>query len=560
MRNSNWSSSVASVQTGVVSNGHYSAPYPTTTNEGLPHYNNQQGRNYSGLKGSNKGNGNGQYNINNRKLPNRFGNGNTGNNSIYQHHELGDRLAQVDWKSQYLIPFEKNFYFEHQNITKLSEDEANEIRKSKRITLIAGNNVPKPITSFDESSFPDFLVDALYRAGFTEPTAIQVQGWPVALSGRDMIGIAETGSGKTLGFLLPSMVHISAQPRLRYGDGPICLILAPTRELVEQIREQANRFGNILRIRNTAVYGGVPKRSQQISLRNGIEICIACPGRLIDFLEEGCTNLSRVTYLVLDEADRMLDMGFEPQIRKLVSQIRPDRQTLLWSATWPKEVQKLARDLCREEPVHINVGSIDALKASHNIKQYIDVVDEYQKKGRLRMFLNQVMNSPTSKVLIFCETKKGADILTRELRLEGWPALCIHGDKKQEERTWVLNEFRNGTSPIMIATDVAARGLDVKDITFVVNYDFPNQMEDYIHRIGRTGRAGASGVSLSFFTADKCRLANDLVRVLREAKQDIPPELTKLGTNHYKVNQRGGPNRRGNANNIPLGQSKFYNN
>lgn len=467
---------------------------------------------------------------------------------------FGDKLGKLDWSSQDLIPFEKNFYHEHESVTALTDEQVHQIRRERKITIIAGENVPKPITSFAVSGFPSFLIDALYRTGFTEPTAIQVQGWPVALSGHDMIGIAETGSGKTLGFLLPAMIHIRAQPRLRYGDGPICLILAPTRELVEQIREQANQFGSILKLRNATIYGGVPKRPQQVSIRNGVEICIACPGRLIDLLEEGYTNLSRVTYLVLDEADRMLDMGFEPQIRKLVSQIRPDRQTLLWSATWPREVQKLARDLCKEVPVHINVGSVDVLKASHNIKQYVDVVGGSEKRTKLKMFLKQVMVESAPKVLIFCETKKGADILTRELRLDGWPALCIHGDKKQEERTWVLNEFRTGASPIMIATDVAARGLDIKDINFVINFDFPNQIEDYIHRIGRTGRAGAVGVSLSFFTPDKHRIANDLIKVLKEAKQKVPQELFRFSAPNRRARPRNNFGfRNSNPNSLPLG-------
>eukprot|EP00921_Rhytidocystis_pertsovi_P009779 GHVQ01015725.1.p1 GENE.GHVQ01015725.1~~GHVQ01015725.1.p1 ORF type:complete len:392 (-),score=46.27 GHVQ01015725.1:729-1904(-) len=340
-----------------------------------------------------------------------------------------------------------------------------------------------------------------------------------------MIGIAETGSGKTIAFLLPGIVHINAQPYLRPGDGPIVLVLAPTRELVEQIRQECMKFGNSSKIKNSVAYGGVPRRQQMMDLRSGVEILLACPGRLIDFLESGVTNLSRVTYLVLDEADRMLDMGFEPQIRKIVSQIRPDRQTLMWSATWPKEVQSLARDLCREEPVHINIGSLD-LKACHNIKQDIIVLSEFQKRDELKKLLDRIMDG--SKVLIFAETKKGADTLTRDLRLSGWPALCIHGDKKQEERTWVLNEFKEGKNPIMVATDVASRGLDVKDIRHVVNFDFPNQIEDYVHRIGRTGRAGTRGAAYTFFTEDKYRLAPELVRVLREASQVVPPQLEAL--------------------------------
>merc|ERR1712176_1295309 len=241
--------------------------------------------------------------------------------------------------------------------------------------------------------------------------------------------------------------------------------------------------------------------------------------------DSGATNFKRVTYLVLDEADRMLDMGFEPQVRKITSQIRPDRQTLMWSATWPREVQRLARDICRENTVHINVGSLE-MRCAHTIRQYVEVVAPADKKSRLRRLLEKVMDG--SKILIFAQTKREGDDLTREMRTDGFPALCIHGDKKQEEREWVLKEFKEGKSPILVASDVASRGLDVKDIKYVINYDFPNQIEDYIHRVGRTGRAGATGSSYTFFTPDKARHANDLMKVLQEAKQQIPEELEKM--------------------------------
>merc|ERR1711957_900183 len=281
------------------------------------------------------------------------------------------------------------------------------------------------------------------------------------------------------------------------------------------------------KIKNTCCYGGQPKHAQAADLRDGVEIVIATPGRLIDFLESGVTNLKRVTYLVLDEADRMLDMGFEPQVRKITSQCRPDRQTLMWSATWPKTVQRLARDICKEDPAHINVGSLDT-RTAHTIRQYVEVVQEGDKKARLRRLLEKVMDG--SKILIFAQTKTGDDTMTREMRLDGWPALCIHGDKKQEERDWCLKEFKEGKSPILIATDVASRGLDVKDIKYVINYDFPNNIEDYIHRVGRTGRAGATGSSYTFFTPDKFKHAGDLVAVLKEANQPVPEELEKLAS------------------------------
>lgn len=446
--------------------------------------------------------------------------------SSYDSKDLGANLRNINWNQESLIKFEKDFYQVHPAVSAMSEQDAEALRKSKNITVVAGDRIPKPVRTFEEASFPEYVLEEVSRVGFKEPTPIQVQGWPIALSGRDMVGIAETGSGKTLAFLLPAIVHINAQPYLKKGDGPIVLVMAPTRELAVQIQEECIRFGKSSKIKNTCCYGGVPKHTQSKDLAEGVEIVIATPGRLIDFLESGATNLKRVTYLVLDEADRMLDMGFEPQVRKICTQVRPDRQTLMWSATWPQDVQKLARDLCREDPVHINVGSL-SLRTAHTIRQYVEVVQESDKRSRLRRLMEKVMDG--SKILIFCETKRGGDELTKEMRLDGFPALCIHGDKKQEERDWVLKEFKEGKSPILIATDVASRGLDVKDIKYVINYDFPGQIEDYVHRVGRTGRAGATGSSYTFFTSDKAKHAKDLIKILKEANQPVPEELERLG-------------------------------
>eukprot|EP00252_Welwitschia_mirabilis_P007090 TRINITY_DN1815_c0_g1_i2.p1 TRINITY_DN1815_c0_g1~~TRINITY_DN1815_c0_g1_i2.p1 ORF type:complete len:514 (-),score=87.68 TRINITY_DN1815_c0_g1_i2:990-2531(-) len=353
-----------------------------------------------------------------------------------------------------VTPFEKNFYREHQSVAELSEYDVREYRRRRDIA-VEGHDIPKPVRHFREAGFPEYVLREIERAGFSEPTAIQAQGWPMALKGRDLIGIAETGSGKTLAYLLPGIVHVNAQPRLAYGDGPIVLVLAPTRELAVQIQNEALKFGSSSRIRSTCIYGGAPKGPQIRDLKRGVEIVIATPGRLIDMLEARHTNLRRVTYLVLDEADRMLDMGFEPQIRKIVAQIRPDRQTLYWSATWPREVESLARQFLTN-PYKVTIGSTD-LKANHSISQVVDVISEFEKYPRLIKLLQDIMDG--SRILIFVETKKGCDQITKQLRMDGWPALSIHGDKTQSERDWVLSEFKAGKSPIMIATDVAARGL-----------------------------------------------------------------------------------------------------
>lgn len=365
-------------------------------------------------------------------------------------------LTTPEWDMDSLPKFEKNFYTEHPEVAARSEDDVRAFRKEHDMTC-EGTDIPKPITSFDEAGFPDYVLSEVKQQGFPKPTAIQCQGWPMALSGRDMVGIAATGSGKTLSYCLPAIVHINAQPLLKHGDGPIVLVLAPTRELAVQIQQECSKFGASSRIRNTCVYGGAPKGQQIRDLARGVEICIATPGRLIDMLETGKTNLRRVTYLVLDEADRMLDMGFEPQIRKIVDQIRPDRQTLMWSATWPKEVKNLTRDYL-VDPIQVTIGSLE-LSASHTITQLVEVIPEFEKRDRLVKHLETATTDKLAKCLVFASTKRACDDITSYLRGDGWPALAIHGDKDQHERDWVLKEFKTGNSPIMVATDVAARGI-----------------------------------------------------------------------------------------------------
>ncbi|KIK57769.1 hypothetical protein GYMLUDRAFT_45959 [Collybiopsis luxurians FD-317 M1] len=459
---------------------------------------------------------------------------------------LGGGLRSVDWNHTKLEHFEKNFYVEDKRVSSRSDREIEEFRRSKEIR-IQGRGVPRPVTSFDEVGFPEYLMKTIRAQGFPSPTSIQCQAWPMALSGRDMVAIAQTGSGKTISFALPAMLHINAQPLLAPGDGPIALVLAPTRELAVQIQQECTKFGSNSRIRNTAVYGGAPKGPQIRDLQRGVEIVIATPGRLIDMLETQKTNLRRVTYLVMDEADRMLDMGFEPQIRKIVSQIRPDRQTLMFSATWPKDVQKLASDFLTDM-IQVNIGSME-LTANHNITQIVDVCSDFEKRNKMINHLEKI-SSENAKVLIFVATKRVADDITKYLRQDGWPALAIHGDKEQRERDWVLSEFKAGRSPILIATDVASRGLDVKDVGYVINYDFPNNCEDYIHRIGRTGRAGMKGTSFTYFTTDNSKQARELVSILKEAKATIPPQLEEMamyggGGGRSRYNGGGGRGGRG---------------
>ncbi|USW55715.1 Putative ATP-dependent RNA helicase DEAD-box, Helicase superfamily 1/2, ATP-binding protein [Septoria linicola] len=480
-------------------------------------------------------------------------------------NNLGAGLRTQQWDLSTLPKFEKSFYKEHPDVAARSPAEVDEFRR-KHVITIQGRDVPKPVHTFDEAGFPNYVISEVKAQGFANPTPIQSQGWPMALSGRDVVGIAETGSGKTLTYTLPAIVHINAQPLLAQGDGPIVLILAPTRELAVQIQEEVSKFGKSSRIRNTCVYGGVPKGGQIRDLARGVEVCIATPGRLIDMLEAGKTNLRRVTYLVLDEADRMLDMGFEPQIRKIIGQIRPDRQTCMWSATWPKEIRQMANDF-QQNFIQVNVGSHD-LHANKRITQIVEVCSDFEKRDKMLRHLEKIMEDKSHKILIFTSTKRVADDITRLLRQDGWPALSIHGDKQQNERDWVLNEFKTGKSPIMVATDVASRGIDVKDITHVFNYDYPNNSEDYVHRIGRTGRAGRLGTAVTLFTTDNSKQARDLVSILREAGQQIDPrleEMVRYGGGGGGGGWRGGRGGRGGGrggwtggNNAPLGGSRRW--
>uniref|UniRef100_A0A182PHN0 RNA helicase n=1 Tax=Anopheles epiroticus TaxID=199890 RepID=A0A182PHN0_9DIPT len=471
-----------------------------------------------------------------------YGGGNGG--SFDRQSQNGKNLRNVKWEPEDLTPFEKNFYQPSAGLMSLTMADIDGYLNKHQITL-KGRDVPRPSMEFEDGGLPVYIMEELKRQGFAKPTAIQAQGMPIALSGRDMVGIAQTGSGKTLAYVVPSLVHIQHQTSIRRGDGPIALILAPTRELAQQIQQVATDFGSRVSANNTCVFGGAPKGPQIRDLERGAEIVIATPGRLIDFLERGITNLRRCTYLVLDEADRMLDMGFEPQIRKIMGQIRPDRQVLMWSATWPKEVRNLAEEFLADY-IQINIGSLN-LSANHNILQIVDVCEDYEKDQKLMKLLTEISAEPDTKTIIFVETKRRVDDITRIVNRNGWRAVAIHGDKSQQERDYVLSTFRNGRQGILVATDVAARGLDVEDVKFVINYDYPSNSEDYVHRIGRTGRSNNTGTAYTLFTNSNANKANDLINVLREANQVINPRLVELakpsmgkGRQRYNNHRFGG--------------------
>ena len=424
-----------------------------------------------------------------------------------------------------------------------------------------------------------------------------------------MICIAKTGSGKTCGFLLPSLHQFlqaggrpkNQRPGNMAENGPVLLVLAPTRELACQIMEESQRFGRSCGARTICCYGGSNKFPQIAAFERGIEVVIATPGRLNDLLEMKKADLSRVKFLVLDEAgkykqfdlaifllcwldhdliplfspifasDRMLDMGFEPQIRSIVAKVPESRQTLLFSATWPKEIQRLAHDFLKD-PIQINVGEVDALVANKDIKQHIHMIREDEKEDKLKEILRELIDqgeeggekkssTPSrgrapvdlggkkhAKCIVFVAKKIACHELANQLWDEGFAVDSLHGDRAQWERTKVIGAFKDGTLRLLIATDVAARGLDVKDVGVVVNYDMPagvNAVEDYVHRIGRTGRAGAKGVAHTFFTNRDSKAATQLVEVLTKAEQDVPPELQAMVRPRFGRGGRGGGRGRG---------------
>lgn len=344
------------------------------------------------------------------------------------------------------------------------------------------------------------------------------------MAGRDVIGIAKTGSGKTLGFLLPAFARCLTE---RISGSPIMLVMAPTRELAVQIDADAKRFAGSAGVLTALAYGGAPKGPQLADLRRRPQLLTGTPGRLNDFIEGRMINLGDVKFLVLDEADRMLDMGFEPQIRKVIANVPTRRQTMMFTATWPKEVRRMAQDFF-QDPVEIRIGNADELQANADIEQKVIICSTMRDKETQ---LCNTLRNADGQVIIFTKTKKMCDQLSRSLDRMGVKCEAIHGDRDQRERDIALNSFKSGQARILVATDVAARGLDVKSITVVVNFDPAGNAEDYVHRIGRTGRAGRKGLAVTLLTPDESRPASQIAEVMRKTGKPIPPDLARLAGN-----------------------------
>ncbi|KAL7151066.1 hypothetical protein ABFS83_04G006500 [Erythranthe nasuta] len=444
-------------------------------------------------------------------------------------------IAALDHSSIDYEPFNKDFYEEKPSISGMSEQDVIEYRKNLSIR-VSGFDVPRPIKTFEDCGFSLELMKAIAKQAYEKPTPIQCQALPIVLSGRDIIGIAKTGSGKTASFVLPMVSHIMDQPELAKEEGPIGVICAPTRELAHQIYLEAKKFSRAHGIRVAAVYGGMSKLDQIKELKAGCEIVVATPGRLIDMIKLKALTMSRATYLVLDEADRMFDLGFEPQIRSIVGQIRPDRQTLLFSATMPGKVEKLAREIL-SDPVRVTVGEVGM--ANEDITQVVEVIpSDTEKLPWLLEKLPRMIDE--GDVLVFASKKATVDEVEAQLMQRGFKVAALHGDKDQSSRMEILQKFKSGTYHVLIATDVAARGLDIKSIKSVVNFDIAKDMDMHVHRIGRTGRAGdKDGTAYTLITQKEVRFAGELINSLVAAGQNVPMELMDLAMKVEKKQKEG---------------------
>ncbi|XP_056883902.1 probable ATP-dependent RNA helicase DDX4 [Takifugu flavidus] len=394
---------------------------------------------------------------------------------------------------------------------------------------VSGVTPPQAISTFDDAELCESLRKSISKSGYIKPTPVQKHGIPIICAGRDLMACAQTGSGKTAAFLLPILQKLMADGVAASSfseiQEPEAVIVAPTRELIGQIFLEARKFSFGTCVRPVVVYGGVNTGFQLRELSRGCNVLCGTPGRMLDVIGRGKVGLSKVRYLVLDEADRMLDMGFEPDMRRLVGTpgmpSKENRQTLMFSATFPEDIQRLARDFLRVDYLFLTVGIVGG--ACTDVEQTFVKVTKFCKREQL---LDIVKSTGTERTMVFVETKRQADFIAAHLCQENVPTTSIHGDREQREREKALFDFRSGRCPVLVATSVAARGLDIPDVQHVINFDLPNNISDYVHRIGRTGRCGNIGRAVSFYDPDTdSPLAHSLVTILAKAQQEVPSWL-----------------------------------
>ncbi|KAI8439594.1 hypothetical protein MSG28_013321 [Choristoneura fumiferana] len=499
-------------------------------------------------------------------------------------------LAKVDHSSLEYMPFRKAFYTEVSELARMSPEEVEAYRTELEGIRVKGKGCPKPIRTWAHCGVSKKEMDILKKLNFEKPTPIQAQAIPAIMSGRhiltdkflhiiiiiimsaeirplldigpppkalhtdrscafrihrdpatltrDLIGIAKTGSGKTLAFILPMFRHVLDQSPLEDTDGPISLIMTPTRELCMQIGKDIRKFAKSLGLRVVCVYGGTGISEQIAELKRGAEIIVCTPGRMIDMLAANSgrvTNLRRVSYIVLDEADRMFDMGFEPQVMKIIDNIRPDRQTVMFSATFPRQMEALARRIL-QKPIEIQVGGRSVV--CKDVEQHVAILEDDAKFFKLLELLG--LYSQLGSIIVFVDKQENADSLLKDLMKASYSCMSLHGGIDQFDRDSTIVDFKNGKVKLLVATSVAARGLDVKQLVLVVNYDCPNHYEDYVHRCGRTGRAGNKGFAWTFLTPEQGRYAGDVLRAMELSGAVVPPTLRALWDSYKDAQEKDG--------------------
>jgi ATP-dependent RNA helicase RhlE len=404
--------------------------------------------------------------------------------------------------------------------------------------------------SFEKLNLIEPILKALQAEGYTKPTPIQEQSIPVLLERKDLLGCAQTGTGKTAAFAIPILQLLHQDELYKKGPAGIkVLILTPTRELAIQIGESFSAYGKLLRIKHTVIFGGVPQRSQTDALRSGVDILIATPGRLLDLMDQRYVRLEHLKMFVLDEADRMLDMGFIHDVKKIISRIPAKRQTIFFSATMPAEISKLA-DTILTHPVRVEVTPPSS--TANTVKQEIYFVEKNNKKSLL---LHLLKDDVINTALVFTRTKHGADRVAKDLNRAGVVAEAIHGNKSQNARQKALSNFKSQQTRVLVATDIAARGIDIDELSHVINYELPNVPETYVHRIGRTGRAGASGISISFCDGEEKAYLKDIQKLIGKSlpvAENNPFEMgnTSMGNSmetpksHHQNRSNGNGSRR----------------
>lgn len=505
-----------------------------------------------------------------RHQPQFFGRGHLGGIDIKEQREEQSRYYRALKKQKLAEDKLKDLHWKQKDLKDMTERDWRIFREDYEI-VVKGGRVAPPLRYWQEANLPKKIYDIIQDCGYEEPTPIQRQAIPIGLRNRDIIGVAETGSGKTLAFLIPLLVWITSLPKIDRNEeddlGPYALILAPTRELAQQIEEETLKFARALDIRTALIIGGVSREIQSKRLVPGVEIVIATPGRLIDVLSNRYLVLSRCTYVVLDEADKMIDMGFEPEVQKILehmpaTNIKPDtdvaededillqnsqskdkyRQTVMFTATMPPTVEKLAKTYLRR-PAIVYIGSIG--KPVDRVKQRVFYLSESAKRRKLLEILTN--ENPEPPVIVFVNQKRSADTLAKALEEAGFHACALHGGKDQDRRDTAMTDIKSKSKDILVATDVASRGIDIKDVGMVINYDMSRNIEAYTHRIGRTGRAGKKGEAITFLTKEDSAIFYDLKQVLSASPHSSMPSefanhpdaLNKPGTVTQKKGKEG---------------------